>query len=407
MSLLLKQEINDYDRTSIFIKIAFFNKIRINMENQLEKIDGMNPLENIIFISIPENFNHKIGDFEIDTEILLPVEPRADQKDWDASELSWEMIISAMLKILAYQPDHENREYYRNFVLAVKPSIISDLTTSAVMKAQDKKFDLAEEIFLALMGLDNKNQILHLNLTLLYEQRREYACTIENKEMEDKYRILAEAGFKEIAASDNPPESVWYYMGFFYYKTGNYKLSEQNFSTYAKLGKDTDKVEESERLAKEIQLMNLNDDLFQEAYNLVHNGEEQEGLRKVKKFLKDNANVWSAWFLLGWGERKLGHYREAKAAFLTAQEKGKPNSDLYNELAICEMELLDFKQSRDYLDKALILDHENMKIVSNMGILAIKTGNLEEAESFFKTALEIEPNDPVAKQYLTFLENNK
>ena len=71
------------------------------------------------------------------------------------------------------------------------------------------------------------------------------------------------------------------------------------------------------------------------------------------------------------------------------------------------MELLNLIDSKTYLDKALVLDPENMKIVSNMGILAVKTGRLDEAESYFRTALEIEPEDPVALQYIAFLEKNK
>lgn len=373
----------------------------------MERIDGTNPLENILYISIPENFNEVIGDFIIDPEIMLPVEVVDNQKEWDASDLSWEMIIAAMLKILAFQPDHEDSAYYRRFVLAVRPDIISDLTNSAVIKAQNKDFDLAEEIFLALCGLDHNNPILKLNLTLLYEQRWEQAKAIENSVLEKKYLEAAEAGFKDAASSENPPELIWYYMGLFYYKCGNYKLSHQNFASYAKLGSDSDKVEESERLANEIQMMNLNDTLFEEAYNLIHNGNEKEGLIKIKEFLKTNKDVWNGWFLLGWGERRLNHYEEARDAFLRALNIGKPNSDLYNELAICEMELLNLTESRQYLDQALLLDPENMKIVSNMGILSVKSGNLEEAESYFKTALVIEPEDPVAKQYLKFLEKNK
>lgn len=373
----------------------------------MERIDGTNPLENIVYISIPEGFSEAIGDFQIDPDIMLPVEAPENQEEWEASDLSWEMIIAAMLKILAFQPDHEDSEYFRNFVLAVKPNIISELTNSAVIKAQDKNFDLAEEIFLALCGLDNNNHILKLNLALLYEQRWEHSQSIDNADLVSKYRISSEAAFKEIAASENPPDLIWYYMGFYYYKCGNYKLSEQNFTTYAKIGIDSDKIEEAERLAKEIYEMNLNDSLFQDAYNLIHGDSVEEGLKKIKEFLDENKDVWNAWFLLGWGERKLGHYEKARDAFLTALNTGKPNSDVYNELAICEMELLNMADSRKHLDKALILDPDNMKIVSNMGILAVKTGNLEEAESYFKTALEIEPEDPVAKQYLIFLEQNK
>lgn len=374
----------------------------------MERLDGMDPLENILFISIPDGYDESIGDFKIDPEILLPVEVSESQKEnWDAEDLSWEMIISAMLKILAYQPDHEDSHYYADFVMAVRPNIIADLTNSAVIKAQDKDFDLAEEIFLALCGLDRDNKILKLNLALLYEQRWEHAKSIEEKESEEKYQTATEAAFNEIAATENPPELIWYYMGFFHYKCGNYVKSEQNFSTYAQLGTDQDKVEESERLSGEIKNLNLSDTLFQEAHNLINNGDEKAGLEKVKKFIDDNKDVWNAWFLLGWGERRLGHYKEAKDAFLKAMDLTKPNSDLLNELAICEMELLNLKDSKKYLDKALILDPENMKIVSNMGILAVKSGNLQEAESYFRTALEIEPDDPIAKQYISFIEQNK
>ncbi|MBB6478700.1 tetratricopeptide repeat protein [Spirochaeta isovalerica] len=375
----------------------------------MKHIDGRDPLENILFISLPDSIEENIGDFQIDPNIMLPVEvPEGkEREEWDSSDLSWEMIVSAMLKLLAYQPEHEDSDYFRKFVFAVRPNIFVDLTNSAVIKAQDKDFDLAEEIFLALCGLDRSNKISMLNLALLYEQRWEHAKSIGNSDLIEKYNTAAEAAFRELATSENPPELLWYYMGFFHYKNGNYVQSEQNFATYAQLGTDSDKVEESERLAGEIKNMNLNDVLFQEAYNLIHNGDEKQGLIKIKQFLEDNKDVWNAWFLLGWGERKLGNYNEAKIAFLSALDSGKPTADLYNELAICEMELLNLSESRKYLDKALILDPENMKIVSNMGILSMKSGKVDEAETFFRTALEIEPEDPVALQYIKFIEQNK
>ncbi len=373
----------------------------------MEKIDGADPLENILYISIPEDFNENIGDFVIDPKIMLPIETPENKKDWDISDLSWEMIISAMLKIFAYQPDHEDKNYFRDFVFAVRPTVIIDLTNSATIKAQEKEYDLAEEIFLALIGLDPKNPVLMMNLALLYEQRWSHSKSIENKQLQEKYKISAESAFKEIAGSENPPEQVWYYMGLFYYELGNYHLAEQNFSTYTKLGTDSDRIEEAERLGKEIQMMNLNDELFQEAYSLVHNGEEKKGIEKVKLFLKTNNEVWNAWFLLGWGERRLGNFNESKDAFLNAIKYGKPNSDLYNELSICEMELSNLKSSKEYLNKALLLDPDNMKIISNMGILALKMGNVEEAESFFKIAIEIEPDDPIAKQYISLINNHK
>lgn len=370
----------------------------------MERIDGTNPLENILFIDIPDEFNESIGDFHIDPSIMLPVEILdKDKKDWNSADLSWEMIVSAMLKILAYQPDHEDSDYFSRFILAVKPNIISDLTNSAVIKAQDRQFDLAEEIFMALCGLDRNNRNLKLNLALLYEQRWEHARTVGDSALESKYKTAAEAAFKEIGSMENPPEILWYYLGYFHYKSGNFVQSEQNFTTYARLGTDSDRVEEAEQLAREIKTMNLNDSLFQDAYELIHNGSEKEGIEKILLFLETNKDVWNAWFLLGWAQRKLRNYEEARDAFLTALNVGKPGADLYNELAICEMELLNLRESRNFLEKALRLDPENMKIISNLGILSVKSGDIKEAENYFKIALEIEPDDPIANEYMQFI----
>ena len=49
------------------------------------------------------------------------------------------------------------------------------------------------------------------------------------------------------------------------------------------------------------------------------------------------------------------------------------------------------------------LDGDNIKIISNFGILALKENNTDEAIGFFRTVLEIEPDDQIAKKYLEFL----
>jgi Tfp pilus assembly protein PilF len=41
-----------------------------------------------------------------------------------------------------------------------------------------------------------------------------------------------------------------------------------------------------------------------------------------------------------------------------------------------------------------------VKIISNLGIVALKTGREDEARKFFFTALEIEPEDPVSRKFL-------
>ena len=56
--------------------------------------------------------------------------------------------------------------------------------------------------------------------------------------------------------------------------------------------------------------------------------------------------------------------------------------------------------------KALELAPENTKIISNLGYTALKQGNVSEAQKYFQTVLEFDPNDKIAAMELERLERN-
>ncbi|MDR1220500.1 MAG: tetratricopeptide repeat protein [Treponema sp.] len=142
------------------------------------------------------------------------------------------------------------------------------------------------------------------------------------------------------------------------------------------------------------------DALFVQAYHNINNGDIEEGLTNIHAFLEKNPHVWNAWFLLGWGLRKAARYEEAESVFRTAMEKGGANIDTRNELAICLMEKGDLKGARKELEAALHTEPENVKVISNLGVLALKMGDETQASGFFRAALEIDPNDAIAKAAL-------
>ena len=134
-------------------------------------------------------------------------------------------------------------------------------------------------------------------------------------------------------------------------------------------------------------------------------GSEREGLLKIESFLLSHPNVWQAHFVRGWALRRTGSYAEAKRAFETvltqapaADQAGL--ADTHNELAICNLELHAYAEAERNLRAALQLDRENTEIMSNMGILAMKRGLLEEARRYFETIRELDPKDPLAPKYL-------
>ena len=141
-------------------------------------------------------------------------------------------------------------------------------------------------------------------------------------------------------------------------------------------------------------------------------GDEERALEQIRLFMEHHPQVWNAWFLLGWALRRLERWEDARAAFMQALELGKkPNSgieagytDICNELSICLMELGNYPEGKRWLTSALEADGENTKIISNLGMLALREGNKTEAEGFFRTVLEFDPKDRLALEMLAQIE---
>ena len=165
------------------------------------------------------------------------------------------------------------------------------------------------------------------------------------------------------------------------------------------------KKNRAQQILDDISNRNMDDDHFKAAYDLINRGEEEKGLEEIRAFIEKNPNVWNAWFMLGWGMRKLGRFAEAKMAFEKALTlEGGETSDTYNELSICLLESGDIKGAKKLLEKALMNDSENTKIISNLGYVALKEGDPSMAAGYFQTVLEIDPSDKIAAMELQKLE---
>jgi tetratricopeptide (TPR) repeat protein len=367
--------------------------------------DGKIPpeLESIAFISLPEGLDTRIGDFEINPGVLIPVELLPGEDEWDARELSWEMIIAAMLKILVYDSDHEQAAYYRDFVLAAKPSIVDDLSESGIAKAQSRDFEVAEEIFKALICLNDTDINSLLNLALVYDEHAEVYEQAGRSNLTEEYRDLAFDVYRKALSASPANEHVQFNAAHFYLKMKNFQKAREHFNAFLALSTDRRKKDAVSKVLAEIMSQDEMDVLFNEAYDFIRLGNEREGIEKISSFISKNPNVWNAWFLLGWAHRRLSEYDEGKIAFEKALEIGPEQSDTLNELAICLLELEEFTQCRTTLAKALAIEPENVKIISNLGILSLKEKKVNEAKDHFKSVLMLNPDDPIAKNYLEYI----
>lgn len=357
-------------------------------------------LGNIIYISVPDDLEREIGDFRVDPDRLLPVESASGADRYDVRDLSWEQIVAGMLKILAYAPDHEDADYYRDFVLAVTPDLVQQLTTTGIMKTQNGDHELAEEIFLALRGLEPAEPRSLVNLALLYEARARTEAQRGDTEAEQRYVDSAFELYHDTFELDDVPAEAHLNAGFFYANQQNFDQARAHLAAYIESGDDEEKIDEANRLLEQIDSQSLADTQFKEAFDFIRMGKEEEGIERIREFLTKHPTVWNGWFMLGWGLRRLQRFEDAIAAFEKSLEHGPRQTDTLNELAICSMETGDLDRAKALLEEALSMEPENTKVISNLGMVSLRQENREQAEGYFRTVLEIDPEDRIAQAYL-------
>lgn len=371
------------------------------------------PLDNLLFLNLPEDMDLSAYNLQIKAHIPLPVQ-KPDNGDFDISQLTPEMIFAGILVVLAYDHHNQHLDYYRTLLLEAKPNIKQELTEAAILKSRNEDFDIAEEIFSALRGLDPEDIVTTLNTALFFDQRADSYRHSGLTEDADAYDDCASRFYAQVMESDNAPPEVFFNAGFFFLKQRNFTRGKECFETYLALTCDISdeelgengqyKRQRAQEIVMDINNRNLEDEQFKAAYDYILSDQEEKGLEEIRKFLEKNPRVWNAWFMLGWGLRRIQRWEEARDAFLQSIECGSTEPDTLNELAICYMELGEYAESKKCLVEALSLEPENTKYMSNLGYLALKQGNPQEARKFFLAVLEFDAHDKIALQMLEDLE---
>ena len=378
-----------------------------------------NPLESIYFISIPENFTFSQTQLKIDPKIKLPVQKKVDEApgEFNPKEITTEQILAGILTVLAYDKKNENLDYYREIVKQVKPNIKKELCEAAILKTKNEDFELAEEIFLALLGLDSEDPALILNMALFLDQRADSYRNAGLNDDADAYDSDAQSYYTKAMSVEPPLADVYFNVGFFYMKQHKYREAKDAFETYIALTCDVNdedlgengvyKKERAQEIINFINEQNVDDEYFRAAYDLISHGQEEKGLEQIRLFIANNPKVWNAWFLLGWGLRRLERFSDAKQAFLEClRVGGDKNPDTYNELSLCYIQEKNFDEAQKCLLKALGMEPENTKVISNLGYLALAQGDVQGARNYFQTVLEFNPKDTIAAAELLKLEKD-
>ena len=397
----------------------------------------------VVFLAVPDFLKNEIKTFELNPSILLPVElesqePHTDseEKSFDLTKLSWEMILSGMLRVISAKSKNtalpreaafaagnivaedemartpqEWVDYYRAFVFSVKPEIYHEFTSAAIVKTENGDFDMALEISDILEGLFPRSPGVLLNKALILEKRAE--SLEKNSRGAEKENAQALEAYQTALSVEPVLPDTLFNAGFFFMRHRDFARAKDCFSRYVSKGEESEdssdsipeeKRKQAQKIIQEIGGQSLDDDSYREAYDCIIQGNDEMGLLKIREFLEKHPRAWNGWFVLGWALRKLGRYADGLEAFKKAASLGGASSDTRNETAICLMELGDHKGARKELEHALQEEPSNIKIISNLGVLAMKAGSKNEAAAFFRTVLELDPSDPLAAHFLADLQ---
>lgn len=374
-------------------------------------------LNSVIFIKLPEGFQFPTPNFVVDNEIPLPVQLTPEEKtneSFNPNDLTLEKILAGILTVLAYDTKNQHIEYYRHFIKAARPDIQKELTDVAILKTRNEDYELAEDIFAALRGYDPSDMVTILNSALFYDYRGTSFRESGFIEDADACDNIAENYYKTVMADEEPIPDGFFNAGYFYLKNNNFQKCKETLDAFLLLTNTFDedeldddarrKIEEAKGVLEDISLNKLDDNLFHSAYEALKNDDEEKALTDIKAFLEHNPKVWNAWFLLGWTLRRLERWEDGVEAFMQAISLGGNNSETYNELAICLLELGRYDECKERLYEALKINPENTKIISNLGLLALKQGDFQEAHKMFSTVLAFDENDEIALKALETLE---
>lgn len=354
-------------------------------------------LNRIIFITLPPSMGKKIGSFTIDPAIALPVALADGSPTLDEASITIERIVSGMLHVLAYDPDHKDTNYYRNFVLAAQPNAVEELTIAAIAQQQKGNLEFAEELFLTICHLSPQS-VTYINLATLYSHRA--ALDTKKGETYDFYQQKALNTLSEGLANVGEDEALLRELGYFHLYQGNVEIAQEYLQKYVDIAQEGEQKAHAQKILADVSKKLAGERQLMEAYDAIQMNKEEEALTLLDQYIKNTPAIWNAFFLKGWALRRLERFVEAEAALIKALELESHSSDIYNELALCALEGGNEELAKSYLSTALDLDEESITLISNLAYLHLRSGELEEARHLLEVGRALDADDPLIQQLM-------
>lgn len=355
----------------------------------------------IVFITLPKDFNQKLGDFTINPEIPIPIQLPEDHSELRKEDVSVERIIAGMLKIIAWEPDHEHFKYYRDFVLSSQPESVDQLNIAAIAKEKKEDYEFSEELFLIVNHLSPQPSTF-INLATHYAKRATNAEDTDGKNaLYDFFQQKTLDTLTEGVALFNEDPDLLCELGYFHIYQKNIEAARDYLEKFVKVAKENDERKEKiENILRDINTKLTTDAKLLQAYDEIQLCNEEKALELLNLYINENPDVWNAHFFKGWALRRKLRFSEAKQSFLECIKLGESNSEIYNELSICALEEGHRELAIYYLDSALDLKPDDLKILTNLAYLKLEDKDYDKARYLLEKSRAIDEKDPLVKHLI-------
>lgn len=360
-------------------------------------------LSRIRYIKVPQNLKLSEGAFKIDPEIRLPIQIKEGKKNIEEDDLTIEAIVAGMLTLIAYDELNKDIDYYKAFVKAVEPDIASNLNTAAIAKQEAKDYDFAEELFLAVYHLEPQSASC-INLATLYSYMSVHEEEKKNLDKADEYLAKAKATLLDGLRRFGENEWILAELASFEGFLGNLEEAKEYSERYLLVASEGERKEEIKKFLKEVNQHLESDNAFKEAYDYIMLDMPDKAISAIDSFLEKNSGIWNGYFIKAWALRKAERYDEAKKCLLKCLELGESNTDIYNELSICELECGNKELAKQYLNTAVDLDETNLTAMSNLAFLLIEDKEYDDARYYLEKARNVAADDEIIKNLIKSYE---
>lgn len=354
-------------------------------------------LEKVTFVRFPESLKADLGTVKIDPTILHPILLSEGREKLTSTDCTVENLMAGLITVIAYDLNNPNFTYYTSLALALDEDIVQKLNVAAIAKENKKEYDFANELFLAVYHLLPQAASC-INLATLYS----YMAVEAEKKGEDSKSFIKKARntLLDGLSRFGEDEQILSELASFEAFMGNLEEAKEALDRYFKIASDDDKKKEMKKLNEDISFKLKNSETITEAYEFISLGETEKALPIVESFITNNPNAWNGYFLRGWALRIKGDYDNARKDFLKCIEKGESNSEIYNELALCEHATNNIELAKVYLETACDLDEDNLTTTTNLAFLYLGDEEFDKAREYLEKARYIAKEDKLVSHLI-------